>query len=102
MGTKYGFQCPKCGYKAIVSGGRDYGFVAVIRTMICVDCNDLVDVVIGREGNDGPTGNVEYDKNLNSCPKCRGLNVYSWSAKRSCPRCKEKMVRSKEAVLLWD
>ncbi len=102
MGTTYSFHCPKCGYEATVSGGRDYGFVAVVRTMICADCNDLVDVLIGREGNDGPTGDAEFDKDLNICPKCRGTHVKSWSAKRGCPRCEEPMERSKDNVILWD
>jgi hypothetical protein len=51
MGMKYGFHCPKCGYKAMVSGDQDCSSAAVVRTMICVDCNDLVDVLIGREGS---------------------------------------------------
>jgi uncharacterized paraquat-inducible protein A len=102
MGMQYSFNCPKCGYKAMVAGGRDCGFVAVVRTMICFDCNDLVDVLIGREGKDGPTGDIEYDKNLNICPKCQGTHINSWSAKRSCPRCEEPMVRSEGYRILWD
>ena len=69
MGSKYTFVCPKCSATQYSSEGRDYGFVAVIQPMICDDCNELVQVLIGHEGKDGPSGNPEYDKDLNICPE---------------------------------
>ena len=59
MGAKYLFSCNKCGYEASVSGGIDYGFVAVVQTMICHDCHKFVDVLIGSRGVVGKTGDPE-------------------------------------------
>ena len=69
MGSKYTFVCPKCSATLFSSEGRDVGFVAVVQPMICDDCNELVQVLIGHEGKDGASGNPEYDKDLNICPE---------------------------------
>ncbi len=68
MGTAYNFTCTKCGYSAKASGGRAVGMVAVVRTMTCNDCKEVVDVLIGRYGENGPTGDPDYDADLNICP----------------------------------
>ena len=47
MGTTFLFKCNECGYKAELSGGKDSGFVALVQTMTCHNCNELVDVLIG-------------------------------------------------------
>lgn len=77
MGTSYQFLCP-CGYGAIVSGGLDYGFVAVVRTMVCLDCRKVVDVLVGAYGEEGKTGAPEYDRDIGRCPECGGTNIRSW------------------------
>ena len=79
MGSWIEFTCENCGYRAEVSGGKDYGMVAVVQTMICRSCGQLVDMqLIGRCGSDGPTGDPDYDKDLGVCPECRGNDVSVW------------------------
>lgn len=72
MGTKYTFDCPDCDYSAIVSDKRDCGMVAIVQTMVCEDCQELVDVLIGCCGKNGPTGDPDYDQDLGVCPDCQG------------------------------
>lgn len=101
MGACYQFTCPGCGYSAEVSGGRGVGMDAVVQTMICQDCRALVDVLIGRHGRDGPTGDVDYDKHLGACPDCGGRHVVSWKQGEPCPKCSAKMKRG-SMTTLWD
>lgn len=46
MGRSYLFECPKCTYKAIVSGGIDHGQDCTVQTVACRDCRKVFDVVI--------------------------------------------------------
>ena len=46
MGKTYIFDCPRCGYRAKVSGGVDDGFGRIIQTIECCDCRQLHDVPI--------------------------------------------------------
>jgi hypothetical protein len=101
MGTSYLFKCNKCSYEAELSDGKDYGFVAVIETMKCNDCEEMVEVLIGARGEEGKTGDPEMDKILGLCPKCKGSNVAKWDQRRSCPKCDGKMQKGKE-TMLWD
>ena len=103
MGTKYDFTCQACSYTDHVSGGRDVGMIAVVRTMICGDCRELVDVLIGHQGKDGPTGDPAYDEDLGRCPQCGGRNTAEWTAPGPCPRCGEMMDRSEVgSISMWD
>ena len=43
--------------------------------MSCRDCRELVNVLTGRQGEDGPTGNPGYDKDIGRCPRCEGREV---------------------------
>jgi len=97
----YQYTCEGCGYEAQVSGGRDVGMMAVVRTMFCRGCRELVDVLIGQCGLDGPTGDADYDKALGICPECRGDDVVVWKDGRPCPRCEGRMVKG-EDFILWD
>ena len=101
MGTSYTFVCSDCGYDAQASGGRDVGMVAVVRTMVCRTCEEVVDVLIGQCGLDGPTGDPEYDKDLGVCPECGGKDMVVWGRARPCPKCAGKMKRG-EGTILWD
>jgi hypothetical protein len=101
MGMSYQYTCEGCGYEAQVSGGRDVGMMAVVRTMFCRGCRELVDVLIGQCGLDGPTGDADYDKALGICPECRGDDVVVWKDGRPCPRCEGRMVKG-EDFILWD
>lgn len=46
MGRSYLFECPKCGYKAKVSGGADQGRDFAVQTVLCRNCRRLHDAVI--------------------------------------------------------
>jgi hypothetical protein len=45
MGRSYWFECPKCGYRARVSGRADQGLSFVVQTILCRDCKELYDAV---------------------------------------------------------
>jgi hypothetical protein len=61
MGRSYWFECPKCGYRAKVSGRADRGLSFVVQTLLCRDCKELYDAVtrlrvpdeLGGWGNSG-------------------------------------------------
>ncbi|HYG23321.1 MAG TPA: hypothetical protein VEH04_11105 [Verrucomicrobiae bacterium] len=46
MGRSYVFECPKCTYKTVVSGGADAGVDCSVQTIHCGDCRKLYDAVI--------------------------------------------------------
>lgn len=46
MGRSYLFECPKCGYRARVSGRADHGFQFHVQTILCRDCKALYDAVV--------------------------------------------------------
>lgn len=46
MGRTYQFECPRCAYKAHVSGGPDHGSDVRIQTIACLDCKRLYDAVV--------------------------------------------------------
>ena len=45
MGRTYLFECPKCGYRAKVSGGADRGVHFAVQTLLCHECRELHEVV---------------------------------------------------------
>ena len=45
MGRSYLFECPRCAYRAPVSGGPDRGLDVATLTIVCRDCRKLYDVV---------------------------------------------------------
>jgi hypothetical protein len=103
MGTRYEFRCRACGYSATVSGGLDQGMFAVVRTMTCADCEEVVDVLVGKYGQEGPTGDPSYDKDLGVCPNCHRRRVSPWPGKRNCPRCENPMTLAPDSPrVLWD
>jgi hypothetical protein len=46
MGRSYSFECPKCGYRARVSGGADRGVYLQVQTILCRHCKALYDAVV--------------------------------------------------------
>jgi len=46
MGRSYQYECPKCGYKARVSGRADDGLNFSVQTILCRDCKELHDAVV--------------------------------------------------------
>jgi hypothetical protein len=45
MGRSYWFECPRCGYRAKVSGRADRGLNVFVQTILCRDCKELYDAV---------------------------------------------------------
>jgi len=91
MGAKYQLKCGSCGYRAEVCGGKDIGMTAVVETMTCHDCKDLVDVLIGQYGEEGGAENPELNARLGACPQCEGTKVVPWDGARPCPHCGAEM-----------
>lgn len=103
MGSKYEFQCTNCGYTVCVSGKKDYGFRAVVETMVCGDCHTLTDILIGAYGKDGLTGDPDYDNDIGVCPGCRGRNLSKWPKLHPCPKCGARMDNiGIGPSLMWD
>ena len=101
MGTSYLYKCGKCGHEIDVSGGLDCGFHATVKTMVCRDCNDVFDVLVGAFGKVGKTGDPEYDRDMGHCPECSGENLEEWPRHRPCPKCGGRM-RKQGFVTMWD
>jgi hypothetical protein len=45
MGRSYWFECPRCSYRAKVSGRADRGLHLFVQTIACRDCRELYDAV---------------------------------------------------------
>lgn len=84
MGTRYTYQCNKCGYSAFISGRPDAGMIVKTNTFLCQKCKDVVDVVVEYREH------VKRDKSdIGKCPKCKSSeNLKRWNKKkRPCPKC---------------
>ena len=46
MGRTYLFECPRCEFRAKVSGRADKNFTLQVQTILCRDCRNLYDAVI--------------------------------------------------------
>ena len=118
MGTVYEFICESCGYQARVCGGRDRGFYAIVETMICHDCCELVDVPVGDTRSPAVKllkGEIEIEEfrklmpeyeaknkeRFGHCPQCKGMNVSRWEDSQLCPKCGGHMIRGK-FLAYWD
>ena len=53
MGRSYWFECPRCGYRAKVSGRADRGLNLFVQTIQCRDCKELYDAVTRLRVSDG-------------------------------------------------
>jgi ribosomal protein S27AE len=54
MGRSYWFECPRCGYRARVSGREDRGLNFFVQTIVCHDCKELYDAVTRLRVPDDP------------------------------------------------
>ncbi len=45
MGRSYWFECPRCGYRARVSGRSEQGLSFGVQTILCPQCKELYDAV---------------------------------------------------------
>jgi hypothetical protein len=98
MGSRFEFRCNACGYSAEVSGGQDAGFCVLVETIVCNDCEELVDAVIGERP--GPEGAVR--KVTPRCPICGDSEVSPWeTGDRPCPKCGGSMEQG-ELTVMWD
>ena len=73
MGRSYWFECPKCGYRAKVSGRADRGLSFFVQTILCRECRDLYDavtrlMVADELGGLGNVGRLLNPKLLNTRP----------------------------------
>lgn len=96
MGMWVTFECAHCHYRAQVSGRDDCGMVVDTTTILCVQCQELCDVVThSRETN--------RDKKVR-CPKDAKHEVRRWVASDACPRCGELGMRQADdgEMTLWD
>jgi hypothetical protein len=107
VGSTYNFNCPSCGYHADVSGGLDVGFMAVVQTVTCHQCSEVVDVsVMGVEAREFvnteeyKSRKISIDR-LDVCDECGKKDFAIWTDSKSCPKCDERMVKG-ECVLNWD
>ena len=100
MGTRFEFICNACNYAASVSGGYDVGMDIKTKTMVCVDCCEVVDVYMGPVDPEF-LKNEKYLKGIKTCPKCGGMSLKPWTNFRRCPKCGSKMKKG-DMIILWD
>ena len=117
MGTSYEFVCTSCSYEANVCGGPDTGSLVSVKTVTCLSCAELVDVVTAR--HDWPPS-TNTESTIGLCPRCGGSDSVAWGPRASgasltddafyalqdcgpCPKC-HAVMRFKPGglVTLWD
>jgi DNA-directed RNA polymerase subunit RPC12/RpoP len=87
MGKCYEHQCMRCGYSALVRGGRTSGWDSSTWTIACKECGTLQDVVFGRK----------------YCKKCRSEDIVEWKTEDACPRCGGKVIiKPGGKIMYWD
>ncbi|MEO2004981.1 MAG: hypothetical protein ABGY41_12890 [Candidatus Poribacteria bacterium] len=101
MGSPTIYTCKKCEYTATVSGGWDVGFIAIIATMHCQDCDELFDVSIGFTPGASAQQVEEARKETWECPQCKTGGLERWYDGYPCPRCEGEMDKQ-ESGLMWD
>lgn len=100
MGCLVQYDCtnPACGYTVQFSAGVEEGFLVVVRSMTCLDCRELVDVVIGERRK-----KFEPDPVDPKCPECKSRNLKKFHAGRSrCPKCRSRLKENQEYFGFWD
>ncbi len=102
MGMTRGFTCPNCEYSAEVAGGRTFGFLAVVETIVCHDCKKLYDATANEEAPDVPGDILTYEGLTGiRCPKSEKHNFTTWKDPWLCPKCETPMEED-GIPLLWD
>jgi len=100
MAIHYEMRCPGCGYCTYSAGGVGIMMLAMTRTMVCADCQELQEVLIGFRGEPGPCGDPKLDADLYICPDCGGTNLTEWSFPGPCPRCKAELIKGDGEMLV--
>ena len=85
MAFWYWFTCPSCGYITKASGARANGLAASVDTMVCRDCDELVDVLIDARPRWMEIIDPHWMERLDTCPQCHGRNLEEWSPAFPCP-----------------
>ena len=76
MGRSYCFECSKCGYRAIVSGGMDRGVQFWVQTVHCLDCRALHDALTRLKAADERTlGGLHKTSGIASQP---GIHIHRY------------------------
>jgi hypothetical protein len=103
MGQWSEFECTKCDYEAVVSGGADTGFLGHVHTAICRTCRPprLVDAPLFPDAYaERSTRPEDY-----RCPHARTRvhKLELWTAPGPCPRCDGQMrLKPLGNIILWD
>ena len=100
MGTSFEFTC-ECGYNCQASGGEDMGFIARVRTMVCQECTEVVDVLIGTSPKGMPYPDEDFKKSIGRCSHCGGTHLTPWPETFPCPKCQKNMKQGL-SVIMWD
>jgi hypothetical protein len=96
MGQTRAFRCTSCDYSAEVSAGDDMGMTVATTTVLCEECQALMDVVTGKREQ-------EFVPITPKCRRRKRHQVTRWSFPGPCPRCHAPMAEDPEGpVVLWD
>jgi uncharacterized paraquat-inducible protein A len=101
MGNAYECQCvnPACGYEAVISGGKAFGMLSKVETMVCLDCKELRDVEIARTA---PTKSG-FKAMKKKCGECGSVKLRKfYKSKTRCPKCGGRLKTNYDAWILWD
>jgi predicted nucleic acid-binding Zn ribbon protein len=97
MGSAYSYKCTNsdCGHEATISGGKDCGFLGEVESMVCLDCKELMDVLVAPAPKLKP---IEP-----RCDECKGQNLKKFYPGRTgCPKCGSKIKRDPSTLVRWD
>lgn len=104
MGVLQGFACSACDYGAMVAGGDSLTMSCVTRTVSCISCRELLDVVTRSfELGNFPPPSAERDDVAPEaplqCPEGMSHEVTAWEKGGPCPRCGKPMEEGESFIL---
>lgn len=130
MAKSYLFECEKCGYRSVVTGGLAEGNDVKVQTMICRECRLIYDCVIAlrtattvqlwKQLEHLPreiapslasalarlpipsTMRRQWRRFTPTCPAEATHRVDPWTSPGRCPRCRAYMERGALPYRIWD
>lgn len=127
MGRVYIFTCPRCEYRARVSGGPAEGLHCVTQTIVCRDCKALHDVAVRVRVPEAEATPLRKPKLLPvkqdhlppmllfgrpprtqwlelkpACPVSGSHSIEEWTDPGKCPRCRTFLERDGLPFRIWD
>jgi len=130
MPKSYLFECEKCGYRSVITGGSAAGNDVKVRTMICKECRALYDCVVALRTTQKvqpwkqfeqvpreiapsvasavarlPTSTTaprQWREFVPTCPTEATHRVEPWGSPGRCPRCRAYMERGALPYRIWD